>query len=130
MFLTQKNMRWSAPLAGRLKINVDASVKVNEPYYTIGMVVRDHEGMFVAGKTMKIEGHVSVLEAESVGVLEALLWSKEFPDKHVDVESDSMLTVCAVNKSTVQYTKLGQIFQHARELLTERSTLSYVLLKS
>lgn len=71
------------------------------------MVIRDHEGKFVVGKTMKIEDQVSVLEAESVGVLEALLWSKEFPDRHVDIESDSMLTVCAVKKPTAHYTELG-----------------------
>lgn len=46
---------------------------MNEAHYSIVMVIRDRKGKFVMGKTMNIEGQASILEAESVGVLEALL---------------------------------------------------------
>lgn len=44
------------------------------PSFSIGMVVRDDRGKFLRGKCMKIEGRVSVFEAESVVVCEALSW--------------------------------------------------------
>lgn len=72
----QSRVRWRPPEPGCLKINVDASIRENEDHYSIGMVMRDHEGRFLMDKTLKVEGKISVLEAESVGVLEALLWTK------------------------------------------------------
>ncbi|KAL8158100.1 hypothetical protein AgCh_002708 [Apium graveolens] len=47
---------------------------------------------------MKIVGRVSVLEAETVGILEALKWLDELPEQVTTVESDSMPSVQEVNK--------------------------------
>lgn len=52
--------KWKAPDTGCLKINVDASVQENEARYSVGMAIQDHEGKFVVGKTMKVEGKISV----------------------------------------------------------------------
>lgn len=45
-----RNMNWSPPEAGKFKINVDAAVKLDADRYSIGMVIRDCSGQFVAGK--------------------------------------------------------------------------------
>ena len=122
----QDRVKWKAPDTGCLKINVDASVRENEDHYSVGMAVRDHERKFVAGKVMKIGGKVSVLEADTVGVLEALSWSKEFSNNPVIIETDSMLTVSAVKRNTMHYLELGSIFQQCRGILAERSDLNLV----
>lgn len=118
-----------APAVGNLKINVDASVREGEDQYSIGMAVRDHGGRFLAGKTMKFEGRVSVFEAESIGVLEALLWSSSFQDKIIDVETDSLLTVNAIKNGVIQYLELGHIFQQCREILEHRRNLKIEFVK-
>ena len=64
--------RWVAPDIGTLKINVDASVFEGADSFSVGMVIRNHQGLFIKGKTMRLPGKVTVLEAELVGVLEAL----------------------------------------------------------
>lgn len=125
----QTSVKWRPPEPGCLKINVDASVRENEAHYSIGMVIRDHEGKFLMGKTLKVEGKVSVLEAESVGVLEALLWSVTFPNIPITIESDSLLTVSAVKKDAEHYLELGQIFRQCREILASRSNLGVVFVK-
>ena len=68
----QQDRSWSPPALGTLKINVDASVISGNKFFSIGMVARNHQGHFIRGKVMKFEGCVSVMEAESVGVLQAL----------------------------------------------------------
>lgn len=76
---------------------VDVFVYECENCYVVGMAVRDHTMVFLRGKTMKFEGCVSVLEAELVGVLEAFLWTRELPAQPIIVETDSLLSVNAIN---------------------------------
>lgn len=71
---------------------MDASVFNGEDSFSIGMIIRDHAGVFIRGKTMRFAGKVAVAEAEAVGVLEALSWIKEFPSQPVVIETDSLLT--------------------------------------
>lgn len=75
------------------------------------MIIRDHAGVFIRGKTMRFAGKVAVAEAEAVGVLEAVSWIKEFPSQPVVIETDSLLTVDALRKKQNNYLELGTIFE-------------------
>lgn len=44
--------------------------------FHIGWVIRDDRGQFVRGKVKRMEGCVSVMEAEAIGVWETLNWMK------------------------------------------------------
>lgn len=123
----QANCKWKAPGVGCFKINVDASVRENETYFSVGMALLDHHNSFLRGKTVKIGGNVSVFEVESVGVLEALMWAKELEDKDITLETESMLTVNAMRKSETHLLEL--IFQHCREILTKRSNVELCFVK-
>ncbi|XP_074363624.1 uncharacterized protein LOC141704237 [Apium graveolens] len=93
---------WVAPAYGEFKLNVDASIKEGEPFFSIEMVIRNCRGNFVRGRTMKCARVVSVLEAEAVGVREALLWLLTLPHmKPMKFESDSLVAVNAISKGTV-----------------------------
>lgn len=48
--------QWVAPVAGSLKINVDASVYVGISSFTIGMVLRDHIRGFCKARNLCLEG--------------------------------------------------------------------------
>lgn len=65
------NHRWR-PEQGSLKVNVDASVFPQAESFTIGMVIRDHNGEFVEAKVLALPCPTTVLEAESIGVKESL----------------------------------------------------------
>lgn len=90
-------IKWSPPPSGKLKLNVDASVFDGESSFKFGMVIRDDLGFFVRGRTMHLNGPVSVLEAETRGVCEALGWVEDLQLQHVMIECDSELTVRAIN---------------------------------
>ena len=62
----QQDQRWKRPELGTLKLNVDASVKQGQSSFAIGMVLRNHEGHYISGKTARFQGSTSVVEAEIV----------------------------------------------------------------
>ncbi|KAK4731707.1 hypothetical protein R3W88_024695 [Solanum pinnatisectum] len=69
--------KWERPLLDTINYNTDASYNINIDLAGIGMVLRNHLGQFIAGKTLFL-GHMdSPLLVEIIGVCEALSWLKE-----------------------------------------------------
>ncbi|XP_074355893.1 uncharacterized protein LOC141695553 [Apium graveolens] len=115
---------WIAPQEGEFKLNVDASVVEGQPFFTVGMVIRDHAGQFVQGRNSKTAGVVSVLEAEALGVLEALSWLHTLPDMKVLVESDSLNVVNAILADMEYQVEVGHVIEACRSLLGELVNVS------
>ena len=63
---------WKPPDAGCFKLNVDASFHAGANTFSVGLVLRNHEGMFIIGKTVCCEGASSPLEAEATTIFEGL----------------------------------------------------------
>ena len=121
--------RWVHPPPGVYKINVDASVFDGENHFSIGMVLRDHQGHFVRGRVCKSAGCVSVFEAELVGILEALIWSSTLPGYTVAVESDSQLCVKAIYSDLHNHLEAGNLVEHCRILLRSQVGVSVGFVK-
>ncbi|CAH9074640.1 unnamed protein product [Cuscuta europaea] len=66
---------WRRPAGGRLKPNVDATVKAEKCGF--GWCLRDEDGSFVAGATKPWLGRLSPLDAELIGIREVLSWLQE-----------------------------------------------------
>ena len=64
--------------------------------FSIGLVLQDHSGAFVSGKTMSKGMVTSVFEAEALAVLEGLNWLLTGNHDSVIIESDSLLIVQAL----------------------------------
>lgn len=65
--------------------------------FSVDMVLRNQEGHYTRAKTMRFAGHVSLLEAEMMGI------QKELPTASIIVESDALLNVNAMNKAGFNY---------------------------
>lgn len=109
--------KWKPPDTGELKLNVDASVFKGYHMFRIGMVLRDDQRHFIQGKCMRFVGSISVLEAETVGILEALMWVQNMPTRRLTIESDSILSVNAINKAACNYLELGDLLKQCRSIL-------------
>lgn len=81
------------PEEGHYKLNIDASVFSGTNSFSIGMILRDHNGMFLRGKMARFSGRVLAFEAEVVGILEAPSWIYTAPSQRVTVETDSLMVV-------------------------------------
>lgn len=111
---------WKPPNEGSFKINVDAAVKEGQDTYTVGMVLRNSQGHFLAGRVMKFAGTVQVMEAEMVGIAEALSWLKQLPVSDVVIESDSELCVNAINGDNTNLLELGNLVQQCKSEVCSR----------
>lgn len=122
-------VKWHPPTEGRMKINVDAHVITGLSWFSVGLIIRDHEGRFIRARTRKVAGKVSVVEAEARGLLEALRWANSLGFHGVDVESDSKNSVHAINNTVENYLEVGAIFQECRSLLSDRRDISISFVK-
>ncbi|XP_074336668.1 uncharacterized protein LOC141673834 [Apium graveolens] len=111
--------KWQPPDPRELKLNVDASFFPDQRSFSVGMVLRDQEGSFVAGKCISLPRPATVMEAESIGVREALSWMKEQPERRVTLETDSLLVTRAVLGGTVNLLEVGHVLEHCRLLLRQ-----------
>lgn len=117
-------MKWVAPNEDEYKMNVDASISAGLPYFMVGMVIRDHVGQFVQGRVVKFAGVVSVLEAEAMGILEALSWLRTLPTMRVLIECDSLTAVKAISTGVDYQVEVGHIIEACRSLLAQNQDVS------
>lgn len=122
-------IRWYAPTRGSLKLNVDASIIQGTSLFAVGWVLRDHTGEFKGGRVERFQMSVSVLEAEAIGINEALSWVMDKTDAPVCVETDSLSTVQAITKGNVYKLELGHIFDECRQKLPAMRDLSVTHVK-
>lgn len=108
---------WSAPNAGHIKLNVDASVYAGDSSFSLGTILRDHMGTFVQAKNLRRACEISVFEVEAWGVLEALKWINELQLSNIYIEFNSILTVNAIKRGTENYLEVGSVLQECRSLL-------------
>ncbi|XP_074362740.1 uncharacterized protein LOC141703020 [Apium graveolens] len=88
------------------------------------MVIRNHLGSFVEGRTVVLSQAADALEAEVLGIREALSWVKSMDGRKVTVESDSLVAVNAINGQNKFLLEVGHIIDHCRLLLQSLSGVS------
>ncbi|XP_060190768.1 uncharacterized protein LOC132620062 [Lycium barbarum] len=65
--VNSKNTKWELPPLDTIKCNIDASYDIHTGLAGVGMVLRDHLGQFIAGKTIFIGRVARPLLAEIIG---------------------------------------------------------------
>jgi ribonuclease HI len=90
---------WQVPHHGWLKCNVDAGFHRGVNKTSSGWCLRDHMGRFVRAETTWIEGCCSIVEGESLALLEALHAMEQRGLTHVVIETDSKSVVNALRHS-------------------------------
>lgn len=70
---------------------------------------------------MRFPGCLSVLEAEEVGILEALMWTESFLAQSIIVESDAQQGINAINGMVVNLLEQGDVVKHCRSILERKA---------
>ena len=121
--------RWLPLVAGYLKLNVDASVTMGSNRFSVGLILRDHLGEFVARKASCYPGVGSVLEAEVHAIFEGLQWLISMSHNNVIIESDSLLSIQAIeHTSDIQFEE-GQVIDLCQEVVASKVGLSLSFVK-
>lgn len=95
----------------------------------MGLVLRDSQGQFIMGKTKKSAGSVQVVETETIAIFEALAWLEELQVSSAIVESDSLLSVNAINKSYQNYLELGSWVHQCKNIISRRGGFQVVYVR-
>ncbi|XP_057809003.1 uncharacterized protein LOC131023477 [Salvia miltiorrhiza] len=103
--------------AGSILCGVDAAFFREDDAMGLGLVIRNHAGDFMIGKSIKVAGVRSVDEGELMGIKEALSWIKEQGLVHGIVESDSKRAIDVIRSRARNLSEIGIIANSCREEL-------------
>jgi hypothetical protein len=93
----QQVVRWEKPLPEWYKCNVDAAFHQELNKTSTRWCLRDHLGRFVVAGTSWIDGNCSIVEGESIALMEALKFMEQQGYSHVIFETDSKNVVDAIH---------------------------------
>ncbi|CAL9002074.1 unnamed protein product [Prunus brigantina] len=110
---------WTKPCAGSLKINVDGSWTAGNTYGGVGIVVRDSNGKFVAGRALHVDNVFSALQVEAMAAREGAILAVEGDFNNVIFESDSLQIVSAIRSSSVDRSHVGPVVEDTKAMLTQ-----------
>uniref|UniRef100_A0A803NHM6 Reverse transcriptase zinc-binding domain-containing protein n=1 Tax=Cannabis sativa TaxID=3483 RepID=A0A803NHM6_CANSA len=82
------NEHWVKPQYNSIKINVDAALFEDHNRFGMSLVVCDHNGFLLQGRTRLFSGNVAAGIAEEMGFREALSWIKKQPICPIWIETN------------------------------------------
>uniref|UniRef100_A0A803NVG0 Reverse transcriptase domain-containing protein n=1 Tax=Cannabis sativa TaxID=3483 RepID=A0A803NVG0_CANSA len=100
---------WMKPMTHKFKINVDRAIFEAENCFGIGCVIRDQTARLVEAISVSKHGGVTPEIAEAIGVKEALSWIKKKALSDVEIETDSLVVVQAINGGVTMTSQFGAL---------------------
>ncbi|KAL8093748.1 hypothetical protein AgCh_035579 [Apium graveolens] len=97
--IISSTIKWKKPDYEIFKLNVDATIKLGDISFSVGIVLRDHSGTLVLGKTICKPMVSSIFEAEALAIFEGLRWLISMSLDKMVIESDSFLLLKALQNS-------------------------------
>ncbi|PNX94323.1 cytochrome p450 [Trifolium pratense] len=90
-------VNWQKPRPGWFKCNIGAGFHKEINKTSTGWCLRDHMGRFVSSDTTWMDGSCTILEGESIALLEALKTLTHRGISHVIFETDSKSVVDSID---------------------------------
>ncbi|KAK6120912.1 hypothetical protein DH2020_045340 [Rehmannia glutinosa] len=110
---------WQAPGINSIKINFDATVSLKKNCGGVGFIARDHNGLSLGWKRIRIHGRLHPTTAEAIAAREAILFAKEKGWRNIVVEGDCLAVITGIPDEDDKYSVESPIYQDIRALLEE-----------
>ena len=94
--------QWKKPQPGKYKINFDTTIDVIAGVTSLGVVIRDHEGDFIACFMKKLQGAMDSKHAEALALKWVVRWTKKIGLVGGCFESDCLEVIRAVKMQTLE----------------------------
>ena len=111
------------------KLDVDAAIFNNGSSTGLGCFLHDHEGTFLAARSVNKQIHLEPREAEALSVREALHWIRIQYLSNVIVEMDSLLVFQAITSSGRANSPFDLLVQDCIELAQQVANLKFNFVK-
>jgi ribonuclease HI len=112
---------WTKPQSGYIKCNVDAALFNNNTTMAYSLCFRDSTGALLIGKSEYLHLSVSVLEAESLGLLHSLKMTISNSMHNVTFETDSKTLADALSARNILSNEFGDLVFECKSLLYSNS---------
>jgi ribonuclease HI len=107
---------WCPPPQNCLKLNVDAHC-LGDGHWGLGLLLRSEDGRVVGARTKVVRGFDDAVEAEAMGLEEAIEFVKIYRNHTIIIEMDNLSVVNAVNRRCYPHRYWGQIARKGEEFL-------------
>lgn len=108
---------WTSPPSGRLKINIDGSFRLDKAAGGIGVVVRNSQGRCQASFARYLPKASSALHVELEACRAGLLIAINQGWSDIEVESDCMQLVNALNNPNEDWSEVGRIVEDCKSYM-------------
>ena len=109
-----------------LKCKIDCALFEDQGRIGMGMVLRDHQGGFLAAKAKNAYSLMDALVVEALSCRSTLQCLRTNNYRNVLLEADSLLLASVVNNSTPYFSPIGLIIQDCKALIQVIPSISFV----
>ncbi|XP_075659274.1 uncharacterized protein LOC142629186 [Castanea sativa] len=89
---------WTPPTFPSYKVNVDAARFMAQKAVGVGVIIRDHEGNFIAGLSQIFHAPLGTVEAEGKAFEAGIIFAKQMGIRDLVLEGDSLIVVQALKQ--------------------------------
>ncbi|KAL6178236.1 hypothetical protein ACLB2K_049755 [Fragaria x ananassa] len=111
-------MKWECPPSGRLKINIDGSFIDSNRCGGVGVVVRNDMGLGIAAVARPFKHAHSALNMEFEACRIGLLLGIHQGWSDIDIESDSILLVAALEREEEDLSEVGRVLGDCKDYMS------------
>jgi hypothetical protein len=114
---SNNNESWKPPPQNSLKLNVDAHRLAGDGRWALGLILRMEDGKLVGARTKFVYGVGDAIEAEALGLDEAIEFSTLYKDRRIIIEMDNSEVVKAAQRNHYPRRYWGQIVRRSGEYI-------------
>jgi ribonuclease HI len=108
--------KWKPPLENMLKINWDIAMDTKTGVISVGIIVRDWRGSFIAAESKHLLLCAEPVVAETLAALQALMFCTEQGFQNVLLEGDALQVVNMINSDKPCDRGYGHLVEDIREV--------------
>lgn len=122
------SLTWSRPPEGTIKCNVDVASFNNNSIMGYGICFRNSSGVLILGKSGYYYSFTTVLEAETIGLLEAIKEAISTGMQAIRFETDCKSIPDALSVNNIPQNEFGDLISQCKSFLLNRAdfVVSYV----
>ena len=117
--------RWTAPIPGQLRLDVDAAFDANSKCYGLGAVIRDSAGSLIAAGVWPGQQASSVGLAELMAVKAGLQMAKEYGLSSLIVYCDAVNEVAKLKQNALPANEDGIVISDIKQLASTLNVVSF-----
>jgi hypothetical protein len=112
--LLESRLLWVKPASGWMKVNVDTALDRRAGKMGFGLIMRDHEGKFIAAKSIMRMGLWDSAASEALEAYFGVILGQEIGVQKMILEGDAKQIIDAIQEKDKQDSMIGHLIDDVR----------------